>query len=222
MRWRSTRTWGATHNGSDATDATDATAAMAATRGGQEQEAGRQILQIMCQEEQQTERNESGNLGILKPTSGNAAIRKAKTDTRHGVKERSSNLTALKMIARQGADEKSQLEEWKADLLDNLTKEIAQIHKAHNIAMEAQREEMEGQKKQFQFEIYVLGERIRALELEKEGSPQRQTWRSESVEMSPVRQISQTGLNVQKSAGTQRSTQDTTKIPDIPKNAIAA
>ena len=47
--------------------------------------------------------------------------------------------------------------------------------------MEAQREEMEGQKKQLQFEIYVLGERIRVLELEKEESAQRQIRRSESV-----------------------------------------
>ena len=50
------------------------------------------------------------------------------------------------MIARQGADEKSQLEEWKNNLLQNLTKEIAQIHKAHNNAMEGQREEMERQR----------------------------------------------------------------------------
>ncbi len=91
------------YDGSDATDATDATAA---TRGGQEQEEGRQILQITYQKELQTERNELGNPGVLKPTSGNAAIQKAKTDTRHGVKERSTNLTALRMIARQGADEK--------------------------------------------------------------------------------------------------------------------
>lgn len=125
------------------------------------------------------------------------------------------------MIAKQGADEKSQLEEWKADLLDKLTGKIAQIHKVHNIAIEAQREEMQGQKKQFQFEIYVLGERIRVLELEKEGSAQRQTCRPEWVEMSSEREISQTGLNVQKSAGAQRSNQDTTKTPNIPKNATA-
>lgn len=131
--------------GRNALIAYDATDATAATRG-QEQEEGRQSLQIICQKELQTERNELGNPGILKPTSGNAAIRKAKTETRHGVKERSTNLTALRMIARQGADEKSQPEEWKTELLHNLTKEIAQIHKAHNIAMEGQREEMESQR----------------------------------------------------------------------------
>ena len=87
------------------------------------------------------------------------------------------------MIAKKGADEKSQLEEWKTELLHNLTKEIAKIHKAHNNALEAQREEMERQREQSQFEMHVLWERIRALELERDG--QRQTSRSESVENTP-------------------------------------
>ena len=88
---------------------------------------------------------------ILQPVSGNGGRKlKGKAETRHSAKERSTNLTALKLFAWQGA-EKSQLEEWKADLLQNLTSEIAQIHKAHNDAMEAQREETERQRKQFQF-----------------------------------------------------------------------
>lgn len=90
-------------------------------------------------------------------------------------KERSRNLTALRLIAQQGVDEKSQLKEWKADPLSNLTSEIAQIYKAHDDVMEAQREEMERQRKQFQFEIEMLGESIRELEREKEGSAQGQT-----------------------------------------------
>ena len=54
-------------------------------------------------------------------------------------------------------------------MLDKLTSEIAAIPKVYNNAIEAQRKEMEGYKKQFQFGIYVLKERIRALELEKQG-----------------------------------------------------
>ncbi len=123
-------------------------------------------LQITGVPDLQIGKSELRNTGVLKATSGNAAKRKSKTETRHSTKG-STSLTALKMIAKQGADEKSLLEEWKTDLLDKLTSEIAQIHEAHNIAMEAQREEMEGQKKQLQFEIYVLGERIRVLELKK-------------------------------------------------------
>ena len=48
--------------------------------------------------------------------------------------------------------------------------------------MEAQREEMERQRDQFQFETEVLGERIRDLEKEKDGSAQGQTRRSVSVQ----------------------------------------
>ena len=101
---------------------------------------------------------------ILQPVSGNGGRKlKGRAETRHVAKEKSTNLAALKLIARQGADEKSQLEEWKTDLLSNLTAEIAQIHKVHEDAMEAQREEIERQREQFQFEIETLGERIREL-----------------------------------------------------------
>lgn len=84
---------------------------------------------------------------ILQPVSGNGGRKmKGKPETRHGTKERSTNLTALRLIARQGAEEKSQLEERKADLLANLTSELTQIHRAHEDAMEVQREEMEKQR----------------------------------------------------------------------------
>ena len=110
---------------------------------------------------------------ILQPVSGNGRKKlKEKAETRHVAKEKSTNLAALKLIARQGADEKSQLEEWKTDLLGNLTAEIAQIHKVHKDAMEAQREEIEKQRKRFQFEIETLRERIWELKKEKEGSVQ--------------------------------------------------
>lgn len=54
------------------------------------------------------------------------------------------------------------------DLLLNLTNEIAQIHKAHDNAMEAQREEVEKQREQLQLEIDVLRERVLDLERERE------------------------------------------------------
>ncbi|MCJ1346732.1 hypothetical protein MMC31_004950, partial [Peltigera leucophlebia] len=119
---------------------------------------------------------------ILQPVSGNGAGRKAKgkAETHHGAKERSTNLTALKLIARQGADEKSQLEEWKADLLNNLTTEMAQLQKRHDDAMEAQREEIERQRERFEFEIEMLGKRIRELEKEREGLVQGHTQQENS------------------------------------------
>lgn len=191
--------------GSNSLIAYDATDATTATMEGQVQETGSQSLLITRQFELEMEKNQLGNPGVLKAISGNAAKWKAKAETRHSAKERSTSLAALKMIARQGADEKSQLEEWKTELLNKLTSEIAQIHEAHNIAMEAQREEIENQREQFQFEIQVLGERIRELEMEKEGSAQGRTCRSrsvvglaqgpthrsESVQKTPEREISQ-------------------------------
>ena len=167
--------------GSNALIAYNATNATSATRG-HEEEAGSQSLMISCQLGREMEKNQLGNPEILKVTSGNAAKRKPKAETRHGAKERSTSLAALKMIAKQGAYEKSQLEEWKTDLLNKLTSEIAQIHKAHNFAMEAQREEMENQREQFQFEIHILGERIRGLEMEGKRSAQERSRRSKPVE----------------------------------------
>lgn len=151
---------------------------------------------------------------ILQPVSGNGGRKmKGKAETRHGAKERSTSLAALKLIVRKGADEKSHLEEWKTDLLSNLTAEISQIHKAHEDAMEAQREEMERQREHFQFEIEMLGERIRELEKEKErpvqgrtqqgnrpapkhGTPEREPTRAPSEENatpSPTHQVNPSG-----------------------------
>lgn len=76
------------------------------------------------------------------------------------------------MIARQEVDKKSQLEDWKTDLLNKLISKIAPIYKAHNIVIEAQNEEIENQQKQFQFKIQVLEERIQEIEIEKERSTQ--------------------------------------------------
>lgn len=74
---------------------------------------------------------------ILQPVSGNGGrTLKGGVERRHGAKERSIKLTALKFFARQGIEyvEKPQLEEWKAELFHNLTSEVAQIHNSHNDA----------------------------------------------------------------------------------------
>ena len=96
---------------------------------------------------------------ILQLVSGNGGRKlERKAEMRHDAKERLTNLTALKLFARQEA-EKSQLKEWKADLLHNLISKIAQIYKAHNNVLEAQRKEMERQQEQFQFKMEVIEER---------------------------------------------------------------
>lgn len=151
--------------GRNALIAYDATDATTAAMEGHSEEAESLNLMIIRQLEQEMEKNELENSGILKASSGNSAKRKTRAETRHSTKER-TNLTALKLITRKGADEKSQLEEWKTELLNNLTAEITKIHKVHRHAMKTQREELENQREQFQFEIDILRERIRELEID--------------------------------------------------------
>ena len=100
---------------------------------------------------------------ILQPVSGNGAGRKAKTrtETRHGGKERLGNLTTLKLIAKQGADEKAQLEEWKADLTAKLASELVQVQIMHDEAMEASYQEMTKQRERFTLEIEALKEMLK-------------------------------------------------------------
>ena len=82
---------------------------------------------------------DSSQATILQSVSGNRAGRKAKSkrETRHCGKEQPSSIIALKMIAKQGADEKAQLEECKAELMTTLASVIDQLQKAHGEAVEA-------------------------------------------------------------------------------------
>lgn len=102
---------------------------------------------------------------VLQPVSGNGAGRegKGKIETRYSAKERPSSITALKLIAKQGADEKSQLEEWNEDLLTKLPSEVAQLQRAHGEAMEAQYQEMEKQRVFFAVEIEASKGEIREM-----------------------------------------------------------
>ena len=102
--------------GNDARDACNAIALIA----GQENEADPQTQQYQLGVEEErnqmyqlgleAERNQESDLGVLKATSGNVIKRwRGKPDARP-TKERPSSITALKMIVKQGADEKAQLE----------------------------------------------------------------------------------------------------------------
>lgn len=79
--------------GSNALIAYDATTA---TMEGQVQETGSQSLLITRQFELEMEKNQLGNPGVLKAISGNAAKWKAKAETRHGAKERSTSWPRLR------------------------------------------------------------------------------------------------------------------------------
>lgn len=130
-----------------------------------------QTLRYITWRAEQEVRNQSL---ILQPVRENGAGRKGKgkIEARHGGKERPANVSALKLTAGQGADEKAQLEEWKDIVMGGLTNEIAQIQKSHEEAMETQREEMERKREHFQVIVESLEERIQELEREKEGPRQ--------------------------------------------------
>lgn len=72
----------------------------------EEGDDSQQTKYIMWPEEEENDNQRP----ILQPMSGNGGGRKLKgrVETRQGAKERSTNLTALKLFARQGK-EKSQL-----------------------------------------------------------------------------------------------------------------
>ena len=126
------------YNASDETDAIQITA----TTEEQKQEKMCKRLQITGVPDLQNKISKLKNIGVLKATKANAAKWKSKTGTSHSVKK-STSLNMLKMIARQEANKKSQLEEWKTKLLHNLTNEIAKIHNMHNNVIKAQRDEIE-------------------------------------------------------------------------------
>lgn len=102
---------------------------------------------------------------VLQLVSGNGAGRKGKgkIETRHSAKDRPTSITALKLIAKQGADKKAQLKEWKEDLMAKLTSEMVQLQKAHEEAMEAQYQEIDRQRVFFTVEIEALKEEIREM-----------------------------------------------------------
>lgn len=145
-------------------------------------EAGHPELEREVDDPEQTLRyitwraeQEVGNQSlILQPVSGNGAGRKGKgkAGARHGGKGRPANVSALKLIARQGAGGKAQLGGWKGIVMGGLADGIAQIQKLHEEAMEAQRGEMERQREHFQVIVESLEERIQELEREKEGPGQ--------------------------------------------------
>lgn len=78
-------------------------------------------------------------------------------------------MAVRKLIARQEANQKLLLKEWKAELLNNRTTKINKINKVYKEAIKARRKEIEKQREQLQIENEMLGKRIRELEIKKNG-----------------------------------------------------
>lgn len=112
--------------------------------------------------------NRSGSAGILKAAGG-----KGKIEMRHSAKDRSASITALKLIAKQGAGEKAQLDQWKKDFVVKITYEMSQLQKAHKEAMQVQYREMENQRGFFTSKIEALKEEIQGLKRSEEENKDR-------------------------------------------------
>ncbi len=113
--------------------------------------------------------NRSGNAGVLKAAGG-----KGKLETRQSAKDRPASITALKLIAKQGADEKAELEQWKEDFVARIACEMTQLRETHEETMQAQYREMENQRVSFTIEIEALKKEINELkrsEEENKGTP---------------------------------------------------
>ena len=113
--------------------------------------------------------NRSGNAGVLKAAGG-----KGKLETRQSAKDRPASITALKLIPKQGADEKAELEQWKEDFLARIACEMTQLRETHKETMQAQYREMENQRVSFTIEIEALKKEIKELkrsEEENKGTP---------------------------------------------------
>lgn len=112
--------------GSNALIAYDASDATDATTEGQEQEAGSQSLQITRQLELEIEKNQLGNPGVLKATSGNAAKRwKMRQETQTTTRAGKSAEAAIKQIATQKFQtEKERMREWKQVVMQEVAREL--------------------------------------------------------------------------------------------------
>ncbi len=123
----------------------------------------KEVIQSRLITRQMNREMELNQATILQPVSSNGAGRKAKamTETREGGKEWPGNITALKLIAKQRANEKAQLEEWKADLMSNLESELVEVQIMHDEAMKTQYWEIKKQCEHFTLEVEAWKEMLK-------------------------------------------------------------
>ena len=126
----------------DAFDAyNDATTGAA---GGQEYEEPRHNLQMVChvEEEEEADRNQLVDMGVFKPTSGNATKRlRMRQETRETTRAGKTAEATLKQIAtREFQAEKGKMQIWKQLIMEEVAHELQAIKRAHEESVEAQRE----------------------------------------------------------------------------------
>ena len=156
---------------SDACVAPRAPDATPATMRGPEHEAMYQAQQVR-QPGAEIEKNQSGKLGVLRPTSGIRAARfklKAKQESRVTTRAGKSAEAVIKQLASQELQgEKEEMEGWKAIVMQEIAQELQGIRRAQEEAIEAQRQsfqaEQERLEKMWDEKSKLLKDEIRLLE----------------------------------------------------------
>ena len=119
-----------------------------ATMRGPEHEAMYQAQQVR-QPGAEIEKNQSGKLGVLRPTSGNRAARfklKAKQESRVTTRAGKSAEAVIKQFASQELQgEKEKMEGWKAIVMQEVARELQGIRRAQEEAIEAQRQSFQAE-----------------------------------------------------------------------------
>ena len=140
----------------DAFDAYDD--ATAETANGQEHEGPRHNLQMVrhVEEEEDADRSQLIDMGVFKPTSGNATKRlRMRQETRGTTRAGKTAEATLKQIATQEFQaEKGKMEIWKQMIMKEVGHELQAVRQIHE-------DEMEAQRHGFNMEIEMLKERLR-------------------------------------------------------------
>lgn len=128
-------------------------------RAGHDHDVLCQTLQIARQLELESEGNQSANLGTLKATSGNTTKRlKMRQETRVATRATETTEAAMKQIATQELQfEKGRMQEWKQNVILEVTREFQVIKQAHEEVIEAQSES-------FQVELERIREKLQMVE----------------------------------------------------------
>ena len=117
------------------------------------------------------EKNQSGKLGVLRPTSANGAARfklKAKPESRVTTRAGKPAEAVIKQFASQELQgEKEKMEGWKANVMREVARELQVIRQVHGEAIEAQKQnfqaELERLEKMWDIKSKLLEDEIRLL-----------------------------------------------------------
>ena len=146
-------------------------------RGGQEHQAQHQAMQIARQLGAESERSQSGNVGVLRATSGNAAKRlKNRQETRVTTRAGKIAEAAIKQIASQELQvEEVRIEEWKQNVMQDVVRELQAMKQTQEEAMEVQRrgfqmelEKVRGELQRVESRSMMLENEMKSLKTQKQ------------------------------------------------------